>query len=189
MEDQEVVRRIKGGDTEAFSVLVEKYHERLLSFIFRLVRDERIVEDIGQEVFLNVYKSLPTFDENRGTPFAAWLFIVARNHCISELRKRNGNTFAAVSIEEIGELADNYQSTESLFMEQERREALRISLEKLAKPFKEPFLMSLRGYSLMEIAKACNISPGTVKSRLFRAKEKMKSLVKGYLGGNGYGEV
>lgn len=57
MEDCEVIRQVK-GDTDAFALLVEKYQGHLLNFIFRLVKDEAIVEDIGQEVFLSVYKSV-----------------------------------------------------------------------------------------------------------------------------------
>jgi RNA polymerase sigma-70 factor (ECF subfamily) len=85
VEDIDVVKRIKNGDVEAFSILVEKYHKYLLNFIFRLIGDEEIVEDIGQEVFLSVYKSLKDFDEKRGTPFSAWIFITARNRCIRDI--------------------------------------------------------------------------------------------------------
>ena len=69
-------------------MLVERYHRNLLTFIFRIVRDWHLAEDIGQEVFLDVYKELPSFDPGRGSPFPAWLFIVARNRSISELRRR-----------------------------------------------------------------------------------------------------
>lgn len=84
MEDIDVVRRVRDGETEAFSVLIEKYHRRLLNFIYTFIGDEAAVEDVGQEVFLSVYKSLGNFDEKRGVPFSAWLFIIARNRCISD---------------------------------------------------------------------------------------------------------
>jgi RNA polymerase sigma-70 factor (ECF subfamily) len=86
VRDIDAISKIRAGDTEAFSALVEKYHRRLLNFIYTLTGDEAAVEDIGQEVFLSVYKSLDRFDEKRGVPFSAWLFIIARNRCISELR-------------------------------------------------------------------------------------------------------
>jgi RNA polymerase sigma-70 factor (ECF subfamily) len=95
LEDIEVIRRVKSGDREAFSIFVEKYHRHLLNFIFRLIADEGIVEDIGQEVFLSIYKSLKDFDEDRGTPFSAWLFVIARNRCIAELRRKNSNKGSA----------------------------------------------------------------------------------------------
>jgi RNA polymerase sigma-70 factor (ECF subfamily) len=184
MEDFEVIKRVKNGDIEAFSMLVEKYHKHLLNFIFNLVRDENIVEDIGQEVFLNIYKSLKDFDENRGTPFSAWLFTSARNRCISELRNRQSRE--RVSITDIINLRSKDRTAEETLMEKERWQAIRISLEQLPEPFRNSILMSLNGSSIEEMAKAGGISPGTAKSRLFRAREKMKSLVKEYYGGKGY---
>jgi len=84
VDDIDIVKRVQAGDRNAFSLLVEKYHRPLLSFIYRLVGDDRSVEDIGQDVFLNVYKSISRFDLSEGVPFSAWLFIAARNRCISE---------------------------------------------------------------------------------------------------------
>src|SRR5271157_4188729 len=89
LDDIEAVKRVQAGNSESFSFLVQKYHKHLLNFIYRLMGDERMVEDIGQEVFLSVYKSIRTFNTRRGVPFSAWLFITARNRCISELRKKN----------------------------------------------------------------------------------------------------
>ena len=184
MEDNDVIREVKYGDIEAFSILVEKYHRRLLNFIFRLVGDSDVVEDLGQEVFLSVYKSMKDFDETRGTPFSAWLFITARNRCISELRNRN--IAKKVCLDESFELEDGRGTPEDELLETERREALQSSLEQLPEPFRAAILASLEGDSLEEIAVKENISVGTVKSRLFRAREKMKRLLKEYLGGKVY---
>lgn len=184
MEDNEAIRLVKKGDTEAFSFLVEKYHRRLLSFIFRLTGCEEAVEDIGQEVFLTVYKSLRNFDETRGTPFSAWLFITARNRCISEFRskKRSGK----VSLDDLPELMDTSRSAEEVLLESERRRALDASLEQLPEPYKAAILSSLEGNSLEEIAINENVSVGAVKSRLFRARERMRKLVSEYFGGKDY---
>jgi RNA polymerase sigma-70 factor, ECF subfamily len=187
MEDNLIIRRIKNGDIDAFSILVEKYHRRLLAFIYRLVCDEKIVEDLGQEVFLDVYRSLKGFDISSGTPFSAWLFITARNRCISELRKRKRS--ASVSIDEIGHLGTGLKSAEDLLIQHEQRQAVKASLEALSEPFKGPLVMSLSGCTLKEIADACGISPGTAKSRLSRAREKMKFLISEYLGGKRYERI
>jgi len=184
VEDNEVILRVRDGDIEAFSILVEKYHRRLLNFIFRLVGDGDVVEDLGQEVFLSVYKSIKEFDETRGTPFSAWLFITARNRCISELRSRN--IAGKVCLDQSFELEDGRRSPEEELLEAERREALHFSLEQLPETFRAAIVASLEGNSLEEIALKENVSVGTVKSRLFRAREKMKRLVKEYFGGKGY---
>ncbi|ACM20431.1 RNA polymerase sigma factor [Geotalea daltonii FRC-32] len=175
MEDIQVIQCIQAGDTEAFAVLVSRYHRNLLNFIYRLVRDEALVEDLGQEIFLDAFRGLRDFDPHRGVPFAAWLFILARNRCISEVRARTLRNF--VDIEGIPEPAGSIPDAEELFLAGERREALRRSLEQLPEPFRETILQSLAGKSLEEIAAKDGVSLGTVKSRLFRAKEGLKALM------------
>ena len=184
MEDNDIITRIKGGDVEAFSLLVEKYHRKLLNFIFRLTGDEGNVEDIGQEVFLSVYKSLKGFDEGRGTPFSAWLFITARNRCISELRKRRGKE--KVSIEDVPALSVADESVEETLCREERRQAVSAALGQLGEPYRSTLLRSLSGDSLDEIAKEQLLSCGTIKSRLFRAREKLRFFLNQYYGGKGY---
>ncbi len=189
MEDRLVISKVKNGDAEAFAILVEKYHRRLLTFIYRLVQDKKLVEDIGQDVFLHVYKSLKDFDEDRGTPFSAWLFTVARNRCMDELRK--GNDFGRIFIEEVDAdgLAADSPTAECLLMENERREAVDRSLARMSERLRKPILMRLRGSSFEAIAKECGISAATAKSRVFRAKEKMMLLIGKYFGGKRYERV
>jgi RNA polymerase sigma-70 factor (ECF subfamily) len=187
MEDSEIIRCVKAGDTEAFSLLVEKYHRRLLTFIFRLVDDQAGIEDIGQEVFWSAYKSLPGFDEGRGTPFSAWLFTIARNRCISEIRRRQG--LRTIPLDKETAIPSRQQNQEEILIEHERRQAIKASLDQLPEPFRGTILRSLEGEAPDVIALADGISVGTVKSRLFRAREKLKALVREYIGGKGYGRV
>lgn len=187
MEDMDVIRCVKNGDTETFSILVERYHRHLLNFIFRLVGDAGITEDIGQEVFLSVYKSLKDFDENRGTPFSAWLFITARNRCISELRKNKGGK--TISWEDTGGFIVDKKTGENILIEKERQQAVQASLAQLPEPYKKTILMSLRGDSVDEIAEIDNVPVGTVKSRLSRAKGKIIIFVREYFGGKGYERI
>jgi RNA polymerase sigma-70 factor, ECF subfamily len=179
-EDSEIVQRIKLGETDAYETLVRKYHRHLLNFIFRLVRDEYIVEDIGQEVFISVYRSLPGFDEGRGVPFSAWLFIVARNRCISELRKRKSSPFVPI----IEDMPAPYSSSpEEILRQKEQRAAIEKALEKLESPFKEALLISLKGASIDEIARISKAPINTIKTRLFRAREKLRKLLMLDIGG------
>jgi len=184
MDDLDIIRQIRNGYADTYALLVGKYHRPLLNFIFRIVEDEGIVEDIGQEVFFTVYRSLKDFDEKKGTPFSAWLFIAARNRCISVLKERRGKK--RVGLEELALLPDGGKSAEDMLLEQERMAALASSLQQLPEPFRMTLLRSLKGESLDDIAMTEGISTGTVKSRLFRAKERMKLLVREHFGGKGY---
>jgi len=181
MNDNTVIRRIQGGDVDAFAVLVQKYHKNLLAFIYRFVGDPHLTEDIGQEVFLDVYKSLSRFDPDMGTPFSAWLYISARNRCISELRKKGRGE--CVPLEDYHSITGAGDCAEAGLIRQEGRQALAASLEQLPEPFRTTMVRSLQGASLDEIANKCGISHATVKTRLFRAKEKIKQLMKEYVGG------
>lgn len=187
MDDNDIIQRVQNGDIESFSLLVEKYHRRLLNFIHRLVPDEKIVEDIGQEVFVSVYKSIMNYDLQRGTPFSAWLFITARNRCISELRKKCNRSF--VSLDEANDIAVQHRSPEEAAADRERALAIQSALEQLPEPYKSALIHSLRGDSLEEIALESGISAGTVKSRLFRAREKMRLLLSERFGGKDYERV
>ncbi len=181
MNDNDIISLIRNGDVDAFAQLVQKYHKNLLAFIYRFVRDPHLTEDIGQEVFLDVYKSLSKFDPDRGTPFSAWLYITARNRCISELRKR-GRT-ENVPLEDYHAITRAADSAEETLIGHEGRQALAASLEQLPEPFRTTMVKSLQGVSLNEIARQCGISPATAKTRLYRAKEKIKRLMKEYVGG------
>lgn len=177
MDDKEIIRRVKGGDIESFSLLVERYHEKLLGFIHKLVRDGPLAEDIGQEVFLNVYKALPYFDENRGVPFSAWLFIAARNRTITELRKKMRRR--EQSLEDAMEVADDTRHAMEGLMESEMQVHLTEALAQVPEPFQSALRCQLEGKSIKEIAQSQGVIAATVKSRLFRAKSALSSIMKG----------
>ena len=181
MEDDQIIKRVQNGDSEAFALLVSRYHRNLLNFIFRLVGDKAVVEDLGQEVFLDAFRSLPDFNLKRGVPFAAWLFILARNRCASELRSRGRRCF--VDLDAAGELAADGHSAEQALLERERWMALQNCLDQLPEPFRDTLLQSLAGMTMEEIAVDQAVSVGTVKSRLSRARAQIKTLLQDVFGG------
>jgi RNA polymerase sigma-70 factor, ECF subfamily len=186
VDDIEIIQSVQTGNTEAFSLLVDRYHLHLLNFIYHLTGNEQTVEDIGQEVFLSIYKSMRSFNVQRGVPFSAWLFITARNRCISELRRKRPHTF---SLDASEFLPAHEKNPEQAASDEERLAAIRAALEQLPEPYKQTILQSLDGDSPEEIARTQKISRGTVKSRLSRARQKMKLLLHGNLGGNIYGQL
>src|SRR5580692_714290 len=94
--DAALMLRVKRGDRGAFAELVEKYKQPLLNFISRTVRDETEAQDLAQNVFLQVYKSRQRYE--RTAKFSTWLFTIARNLCLNEIRRRSRHP--ADSIEE-----------------------------------------------------------------------------------------
>jgi RNA polymerase sigma-70 factor (ECF subfamily) len=184
MDDQNIIKRVLNGEVDAYARLVQRHHRNLLAFIFRLVGDAHLAEDIGQEVFLKAYKELPNFDVDRGTPFAAWLFIIARNQCISELRTRGRSETVADDF--FRHLAAGGDNAETALIRREELQALQATLQELPEPFRTTIIMSLKGETLEEIARRCGVPRATVKTRLFRAREKIALLLNGYFGGIGH---
>lgn len=181
-----MIQRVKKGDTEAFSLLVEKYHKRLLGFIFRLIGKKEEVEDLGQEVFLSAFKSLSKFDEDRGTPFSAWLFTLARNQCISHWRKQV--KYRQVELD--GKtLKHRGPGPLDVLLGKEEREALETCLGQVPEPYRSTLLSSLEGHSIREIAEQTGLARTTVKTRLFRAREKVKDLARNMWKGSDHGGV
>jgi RNA polymerase sigma-70 factor, ECF subfamily len=176
MEDIEIIRLVKTGDTNSFALLVERYHRAVLSFIYNTVHRADIVEDIGQEVFLNAYLHIGNFDENRGVPFSAWLFAIARNRCISEIRKIKKPP--EMPLDENSVSAEKDWHPEDQLERKERREMLEAALSILDEPFRSTMVNSMEGLSIIEIASKSSLSLNTVKTRLFRAREKLRKILK-----------
>src|ERR1043166_5325361 len=85
--DAALMLRVKKGDRAAFTVLVEKYQQPVMNFVHRTLRDETEAEDLAQNVFLQVYKSAPRYVIT--AKFSTWLFTIARNLCLNEIRRRS----------------------------------------------------------------------------------------------------
>jgi RNA polymerase sigma-70 factor (ECF subfamily) len=162
VDDIEIVKSVEAGDSESFSLLVDKYHRHLLNFIYRPVGDAQIVEDIGQEVFLSVCKSLRAFDVRRGVPFSAWLFIGA-------LRRKNRSN---IPVEAAAALPAKEKTPEEIASDEERILAVHAARAELPEPYRRTIVQSLRGDSPGEIALDNRISRGTVTSRLSPAPGK-----------------
>ncbi len=184
MNDNTIIRFIQDGKIDAYARLVQKYHKNLLSFIYRLVRDPHITEDIGQEVFLSAYKSISGFDTEKGTPFIAWLFVIARNKCVNYLRDHRN--VKNLPVDDLKTLQVPHDNAEEVLIRQDDLQILTASLKQLPEPFKSTIMKSLEGASMDEIACEFGIPLSTVKTRLLRARAKIKKLMNIYVGGVGH---
>ena len=179
MRDQhDIIRRIRQGETELFRLLVERHQGPLLSFIHSFTRDRLLTEDIGQAVFVSFFQYLDRFDETDPTPVAAWLFAAARNLTINVLKKER--RYVAMP-EESEQWPDNRPEPCSLLVASEDKALLYEAIEALSEPYREVLVASLQGRSIEEIARKTMVVPGTVKSRLSRAREKLMARIRAEL--------
>ncbi len=175
--DQALVERVQRGDQQAFGLLVSKYQRKLLRLLSRLVRDTAEAEDIAQETFIKAYRALPSF---RGdSAFYTWLYRIgvntAKNHLMSQGRK--ASTHSEFSTEE----AENYQGSDHLrdlntpehvLASRQIGETVNRAMEALPDELRTAIMLrELDGLSYEEIAEVMDCPIGTVRSRIFRARE------------------
>ena len=186
--DAAIMLRVKRGDRRAFAALVEKYQQPLFNFIFRTLRDETETEDLAQATFLQVWKSRARYE--RTAKFSTWLFTIARNLCLNELRRRTRHP--GESLEEAhaehddqphrqyedkkvfqptetalhGELARKIEEALAALPEQQRTAILLCRQEEL---------------SYEEIAQILDCSLSATKSIIHRGRETLKEKLKPYL--------
>ena len=175
--DAELIQQTLMGDQGAFSTLVRRYQKPLHALVWRKVGDFHIAEELTQDIFLNVYKKLQTLkNPNR---FAGWLYVIATRRCIAWLKKKRipMKSLDAMPPEELEELAYAQFRTEQQeeIVSEQRREVVKNLLQKL--PESERTVVTLHYLGDMtceDISKFLGVSPNTVKSRLHRARKRLK---------------
>ena len=182
--DQQLVERAQRGDKRAFELLVEKYQRRLARLVSRLIRDPGEVEDVTQEAFIKAYRALPSF---RGdSAFYTWLYRIgintAKNYLVA--MGRRAPTSTEVEVEEAegregGELLHDINTPESLLLTKEIGNTVNAAIEALPEELRNAIqLRELEGMSYEEIAKLMDCPIGTVRSRIFRAREAIAERLK-----------
>ena len=177
-EELRLVRRVQSGEADAFEELVKAHEKPVYNLALRLVGNPQDAEDMAQEAFLKVYRSLPEF---RGeSKFSVWLYRIVSNVCLDHLRRQGRRPASSLTTEdEDGEeqqwdVPDESQSPERLLEQKLTREAVQRGLETLPADQRQILLLrEIRGMSYEEIGQTLDLEPGTVKSRIFRARKKL----------------
>ena len=182
MTEQELVRRAKAGDQDAFEQLVLDNQNKIYTLTFRMTNDREEAEDLAQEAFLKAWHGLPAFQGD--SSFSTWVYRLATNVCIDFLRrqKRRKEIEPVMSIddEESGwtEPADWEQDPQRQLEKTERGAALHRALQALADHHRQVLVMrELSGLSYQEIGQALGLDPGTVKSRISRARLALRKIL------------
>jgi RNA polymerase sigma-70 factor, ECF subfamily len=175
--DRQLVARAQRGDKQAFEMLVEKYQRKLARLLSRFIRDAAEVEDVTQEAFIKAYRALPAF---RGdSAFYTWLYRIGINTAKNYLMAmgRRAPTSTEVEAEEAegfeeGEQLRDINTPESLLLSSEIAQTVNATIEGLPEELRTAIQMrEIEGMSYEDIAKAMDCPIGTVRSRIFRARE------------------
>ncbi|MCE9679058.1 RNA polymerase sigma factor RpoE [Shewanella sp. AS1] len=176
ISDQQLVERVQQGDKSAFNLLVQKYQSKVVNLIARYVRNQADVADVAQEAFIKAYRALPNF---RGeSAFYTWLYRIAvntaKNHLVAQGRRTPANDVDAEEAEyyDGSDALKEFASPERLMLSDEIRKVVFDTLEGLPDELKMAIsLRELDGMSYEEIANVMECPVGTVRSRIFRARE------------------
>jgi RNA polymerase sigma-70 factor, ECF subfamily len=182
--DQQLVERVQRGDKGAFDLLVSKYRRKILRLLSRLIRDHAEVEDVAQEAFIKAYRALPNF---RGdSAFYTWLYRIAintaKNHLVSQGRRAPTSTEADIEEAETfddGEHLRDLNTPDSMLLTKQVGEAVNRAIDQLPEDLRTAIVLrEIEGLSYEEIAESMNCPIGTVRSRIFRAREAIAQELK-----------
>lgn len=180
--DESLAAQAQSGAAEAFSELVRRFQRPVYSLVVRLVRDRGLAEDLAQEAFVRAWRKLASYDSSR--PFRSWMFKIAHNLAIDELRRQRPET---VPIEEpesegldlLGRLRDRTAEDPGERMDRSRALGqLEAALGDLRPAYREVILLRFReGLAYEEIAEIMDLPLGTVKTHIFRARKELVEAV------------
>ena len=177
-QEAAIVRKVLGGNANAFETLVLEYEKNVYNIALRMTGNSEDAADMTQEAFIKAYNSLSAF---RGdSKFSVWLYRIVSNVCLDFLRSKNRRPTVSLSVEDDDgedaqlDVADESQSPELLLDRKLTRESVRRGLDSLPPDYRQILLLrEIQGLSYDEIAQALGLEVGTVKSRIFRARKRL----------------
>lgn len=183
--DEELIQWTLSGEKRAFAELVRRYEQRVIITIKSVIHDagREDLEDIAQEVFLLVYRSLSSF---RGeSQFGTYLTRIVLRHCwrVAKRRRKQGKTFTSLDAEEpvserVRDQTAGDEASDEMVLAEERHRALRNGLAELPEEFRTVLVMRVvQELPVEQVAEILGVSTGTVKSRLHRARQKMREIL------------
>lgn len=183
-----LIERCRRQDVEAFGKFVDLYQNRVLGFVRRMVPQPEEAQDVTQEVFIRAYQNFHRFDGRSSAK--TWLFRIAYNLCVDRSRRLDRSPVetgmqASPDTEEWIEVADERWEPEKLVLEGELADAVERAILSMSEKLRSVLLLHDReDASYEEIADTLNVPVGTVKSRLFLARNHLQNALKGYLQGD-----
>ena len=182
--DIEIVEKVLKGDIEAFSEPIDKYEKMIYNLAYRIFNNISDAEDITQEVFIKAYKNIYKCEGKQS--IKTWIYTIAYNTCIDEVRKRKGKNNISLDMDLEGEednfsleIASNEPTPENVLIQKEGLLEIEQAINSLNEINKSlVFLRDIKGFSYNEISEIMGLNIGTVKSRLNRARNTLKNILK-----------
>ncbi len=177
-EDSRLIQEALAGNDKSYKRLMNKYHDAIFNFIFKMVHDRQQVEDLTQEAFIKAFASLKNFNDEYA--FSTWLYKIATNNSIDFIRKRKLQTYSIDKPIESKdgdytfELPDESYEADKGMISDQKTKLLNEAIAKLPEKYKKVIrLRHVEEQSYEEIAEALKLPIGTIKAHIFRAREML----------------
>ncbi|MDZ7332006.1 MAG: sigma-70 family RNA polymerase sigma factor [candidate division KSB1 bacterium] len=181
LSDEDLIEKFQNGDLYAFDLIVKRYKNQLLNFVYRFLGNAEEAEDLVQETFLRVYRNRKAYQ--KVAKFSTWIYTIAGNLAKTELRKRKRRKFFSIS--DLGYNEKDYDISDDAFNPEKdvdgrmKEEIIHREIEDLSPKFREVILLrDVQQLSYEEISQIVNIPLGTVKSRVNRGRLKLQEKLK-----------
>lgn len=178
--EKALIERVRSGDTEAFTGLVERYQGPLIGFLSNMIRDEEAARDLAQETFVKAYTSIGSFETRNQAAFSTWLFAIARNACLDAMRSRKRRS---------GQIGSNHpelrvDTAQPGYPEAWHfRNALENALAKMGVKYRMAFELTLvQGFSFGETAIILKTNTETIRARVKRTRESLRKTLRHFRG-------
>jgi len=173
-KDKELLKRALAGDISAFEELVASNEKRIYNLCYRMMKNDQDAQDMAQEALIKAWKNLRNF--NLKSAFSTWLYRIAVNTCLDELRKRKNSAQSIEELKEKGHLIEDEKSG-SFSENSDLKQELSRAMDKLDPNEKIIIVLKdVQGYSYEEIGEILNCPVGTVRSRLSRSRKKLAEI-------------
>lgn len=186
--DEILIGDVKKGNVDSYEELVGRYQDRIVQYTYRMLGDRELAEDITQETFLRVYTKAYTFKD--GSVFSTWLYRIATNLSINQLRRRKIVTFLHIDKPYTTDKGDQIQmefpgkepGPDDLLLRSELNDRIQETINALPAKFRTVLVMrDIQGMTYEEMASVLDKPEGTIKSRVNRARNRFKELFRNYL--------
>jgi RNA polymerase sigma-70 factor, ECF subfamily len=185
MTDEAIIEQVLAGNTHIFSELVNRYKNKVFSLVYRFTNDYGDAQDISQEVFINVFRKLYTFNEKAS--FSTWIYRISYNYCIDWIRKNKKRLRQEPVYDEQIELADTGINVEESFLEMQKRVHLRKAILQLDEKYRNVLILfHFQELSYEEIGEVMQLPVKTVETRLYRGRQQLRKYLSGIPGGEFY---
>ena len=175
--DQVYIDKILNGDTNAFTILVNRYKDLVFTLSLRMIKNREEAEEVAQDTFIKIFKSLSKFKGD--SKFSTWIYKITYNTCLDRLKKNKRQQYTVAIDEYTEHQIKTLDNALDKIEEQEKQLAIKNCLELL--PSEDSFILTLYYFdelSLDEISKITGLKPNNVKVKLFRSRKKMATILK-----------